>query len=509
MKKRTIAGLSVLGLAVLVAAGIQGYFLLATHEPWQVLPLDGLPQRFAAEIPELQRIYAVPGVAVGVISEGRVWNTWSFGWADRERSVPVDDDTIFNVASISKALTAWGVVRLAETGRIELDAPVSRYLKRWSLPPSKFDHDAVTVRALLGHRAGVSQGRIDTAVPIGAPMPSILDALNADIEGQGPVRVVSKPGALRYSNGGYAILQLMVEDVTGRPFADYMRDEVLRPLGMTSSSFYVDEQTSAKLAQWYDIDGNVAGTRRQYAYAAAAGLNTTLDDLLRFTIASLSYKGDRTGGVISLATLEAMRTHPKSELENFGLGYEFVARLPRLGIHAVRFVGHSGAGKGYTGVIAMAPTTGDALVVLENGSNAIFPQILCTWASMRFGVDCADRSPPVPTPQPLLDELAGTYAVANEPDIVLMSQNGVLAIFQDQRVFSLVLSADQSKFSAFYAPITFTVEHTDDGSVAGLALRKMFIRSSRATRVSGSVRIGDSDSCRAGLVPPAICSRPD
>ena len=503
----------VLGLVLVVAAAIPIYFALATDEPTDVRPLDGLPQRFAAEVPELQRVYAVPGVAAAVISEGRVWNKWSFGWADRERRIPVDDDTVFNVASISKAVTAWGVWHLAKTGRIDVDAPVSRYLKRWSLPPSKFDHDAVTVRALLTHTAGIAgragserRGRIDGRVALDAPLPSIPEWLADNPDA--PVNVVKKPGSEAYSNGGYLILQLMIEDVTGQPFAKYMRDEVLAPLGMTSSSFVLDEQTRGRLAQWYEPDGNVVGPQTQLIEAAAAGLYTTLDDLVRFTIANLSYDTDRTSGMISLDTLKAMRVRA-GWFRNFNLGYESVARLPRFALHAVRFVGHSGGGKGYSGVIAMVPTTGDALVVVQNSPNAIYPQLLCTWANARFGVDCADRSPPVAMPQALLEQLSGTYAVPNEPDIVLRSENGVLMMFQDQRIYSLVLSADQNKFGALFAPLTFTVERAADGSVSGLALRKLFILSSHAARVSGSVRLDDSDSCHAGLLPPAICSRTD
>src|SRR5262245_42739937 len=127
---------AIVGVGLIVAGGIWIYLTLATHEPDKTLALDGLSERFAAEIPELQRVYAVPGVAVGVIAEGRVFKTWNFGFADRARGLAVDDDTVFGVASVSKAVTAWGVWHLVKTGAIELDAPVSRYLKRWSLPPS-------------------------------------------------------------------------------------------------------------------------------------------------------------------------------------------------------------------------------------------------------------------------------------------------------------------------------------------------------------------------------------
>ena len=128
---------------------------------------------------------------------------------------PVDGDTVFQAASISKTLTAWGVMRLVEQGALELDAPVGRYLTRWQLPPSPYNHDGVTIRRLLSHTAGLSLHGYPGIAPE-QPLPTLEESLSGGHPGAEDVRVVSEPGTTyAYSGGGYTLLQLVVEEVTG------------------------------------------------------------------------------------------------------------------------------------------------------------------------------------------------------------------------------------------------------------------------------------------------------
>src|SRR3954470_11292730 len=121
-------------------------------------------------IPKFLHQAGVPGASVALIRDGEVALVTSYGLADRERSVPATTSTVYNVGSISKTVTAWGVMRLVEQGRIGLDDPVERYLRRWHLPASSFDPDGVTIRRLLSHTAGLStpsvrEYRLDERVP--------------------------------------------------------------------------------------------------------------------------------------------------------------------------------------------------------------------------------------------------------------------------------------------------------------------------------------------------------
>lgn len=106
--------------------------------------------------PRILRQYSVPGVAVALIKNGEVVWMKGYGVADTTSTKPITPETLFNVGSISKTATGWGLMRLVDGGKINLDAPVDSYLKRWRLPPSSFDNDQVTIRRLLSHTAGIS-----------------------------------------------------------------------------------------------------------------------------------------------------------------------------------------------------------------------------------------------------------------------------------------------------------------------------------------------------------------
>ena len=135
-------------------------------------------------------------------------------------------------------------MRLVQQGKLELDAPVDRYLTRWRLPPAPFDADGVTIRRLLSHTAGLNSQ--DYSPIATRPLPSLEQSLSGESggvdarRGSDDVRITMTPGAQRsYSNGGYTLLQLAIEEVTGEPFARYMQREVLDLLGMKPQQLHV------------------------------------------------------------------------------------------------------------------------------------------------------------------------------------------------------------------------------------------------------------------------------
>jgi CubicO group peptidase (beta-lactamase class C family) len=152
---------------------------------------------------------------------------------------------LFQMASVSKWVTSWGVLALVQQGRLELDAPVSRYLTRWRLPPSEFDNDGVTVRRLLSHTAGLTDRLGYFGFPPGTPAQSLEDSLTYATDhtpiADGHARVGYAPGSRwLYSGGGFTLLQLLIEEVTHDRFAHFMQQTVLDPLGMTRSTFDED-----------------------------------------------------------------------------------------------------------------------------------------------------------------------------------------------------------------------------------------------------------------------------
>ena len=181
-----------------------------------------------------------PGISCAWLDEtGRVV-TECHGLADRERRIPVDENTLFPAASISKFVTALCLMRLQEQHVISIDAPVNPYLRTWKLRTPDGGESAAAIRHLLCHTAGVLDGedgfyglrQSDPEIPL----TDILEGRTA--YNNRPVRSESAPGtAFEYADAGYCVLQLLVEDVTGQPFEAAAQALVFAPLGLSSAFF--------------------------------------------------------------------------------------------------------------------------------------------------------------------------------------------------------------------------------------------------------------------------------
>ncbi|MBY0423497.1 MAG: beta-lactamase family protein [Parvularculaceae bacterium] len=304
---------------------------------------------------------------------------------------PVDENSVFQVASLSKWATAWGVMALAERGVIDLDSPVQKYLKRWTVPPSEFDNNEVTVRRLLSHTAGLTDGLGYAGFAPGAPVQtlpqSLTKASDASPGADGRVRVGKHPGAgFEYSGGGYTLLQLMIEDVTGRSFNDFMRETIFAPLGMNASTFVLDAAAEAALAENYD-DAGGRSELRTYTSQAATSLYTTAADLGRFIAAHRpGPDGAAAGrGVLSPATLKAMRAPAASQFGAaiWGLGVILYAENGRGDF----VIGHDGSNEPAINTTArLDPDTGDGIVILETGDKSLATKLAGEWVFWKTGV---------------------------------------------------------------------------------------------------------------------------
>lgn len=301
---------------------------------------------------------------------------------------PVDEHSLFQVASLSKWLTAWGVMALVEAGRIDLDAPVSRYLVRWQLPPGEYDDDAVTIRRLLAHTSGLTDGLGFRGFAPGQAVPSLEQELTHTADAlpsaDGVVRVGAEPGSgWRYSGGGYLILQLMIEDVMHEDFDAYMRRTIFGPLGMSDSTFA--DPDPARLADIFAVDGDLA-THYRFAATGAASLYTSAADLTTFLQAQLP--GPRNApagrGVLTPRTLREMGT-PQAALFGlpvWGLGQSLYA--PTAGGGFV--IGHDGQNHPAISTTArIDPATGNGIIVLATGSPTLAREIGGEWTFWQTG----------------------------------------------------------------------------------------------------------------------------
>jgi CubicO group peptidase (beta-lactamase class C family) len=308
----------------------------------------------------------VAGVSIARIESGEIVEQFALSHPDLDSS-SLTKDSVFQVGSISKPVAAWTVMTLVRDGKVELGAPISRYVSSWSLPPSNFDADQVTVSRLLSHTAGLSlHGYPGFAQEI--PLPTTQNSLSGETNGAGRVELVMAPGEqFKYSGGGYTLLQLMIEEVTGVPFSQYATHAVLKPLGMESSSYEPNAKLRAKRAQPY-----IQLTPMDYfefRAQAAASLHSTAHDLATFVLANM-----QSNPVLSADLKQKMHTGVKDiGSRQVGLGFFIDPKA--------NTVGHNGANQGWRAELIFNPELNSGLVVLANSDNASFfiQQIRCQW----------------------------------------------------------------------------------------------------------------------------------
>lgn len=232
----------------------------------------------------------VPGLSVAVVKDSQIHWAKAYGVADRASGRMVEPTTRFQAASISKPVTAMAAVRLAQDGRLDLDADVNTYLKSWKVPSSDLTrHQAVTPRALFGHTSGSDDGFGFPGYDPTAPRPTVPQILNGEPPSNVGNVLFARPPfqGYKYSGGGTTIMQLALTELTGKPFADLLQAIVLAPLGMGDSSYVQPppQSVASALAHAHDGQGRAMNAAwHVYPEQAAAGLWTTPSDRARFLI---------------------------------------------------------------------------------------------------------------------------------------------------------------------------------------------------------------------------------
>ncbi len=310
----------------------------------------------------------------------------------------VNAQSVFQVASLGKWVTAWGVMALVEEGQVDLDAPVSDYLTRWQLPTSEFDASGVTVRRLLSHTAGLTDGLgydgFATAQTRQTLEASLTQAADASPGKDGRTVLGNEPGsAFAYSGGGYTILQLLIEEVSGTPFPTYMRERVFDPLGMERTSFDQDAAIELELAENFGPEGTTKPFG-WYTALAATSLFTTSEDLATFVA---SQAPDAANPVLSQETLALIRTPHASEMgaDIWGLGTMLYAPNDSGDF----IIGHDGSNEPAINTAArLDPATGDGIVVLATGNPMLATQLAGEWVFWKTGnVDTLTFASRLPT----------------------------------------------------------------------------------------------------------------
>ncbi|MCW5854274.1 MAG: beta-lactamase family protein, partial [Anaerolineae bacterium] len=367
--------------------------------------------RLDQHMPALLDRYGVPGTVVASIQNGAVVWTKAYGVANRATGEPMRPDMVFEHGSNGKALTAWAILRLVEQGKVGLDAPANQYLKRWQIPSNEFDANQIKVRHLLAHTSGLTiHGFLDYS-PRRASLPSVVEVLQGKhlLEGiveqmetgrpsWGEVEIVQAPGtAYKYSGGGYSVLQLLIEDVTGEPFAQFMQREVTDPLGATGVRWTWTPELQARAATPYSVEQQPL-EYRQLAVQAIGSEIATVTDYARFLAAAVEGPtGEPRGrGVLQPESVDMMLT-PQVGANGYGLGYG----LGRINYHAV--ISHGGANSGWMAYFSLDTVTREGFVIASNSSRSspFHMAVRNEWLDAAYGPGSRADFPPDPTTEPV------------------------------------------------------------------------------------------------------------
>lgn len=257
---------NVAGVLVLVTVATGVMETLQAQVP-SVRSTQDVISRLKSEVPGLMEQGGVPGMSIALIRDGKTIWLHGFGVKDKKTGEPVQTDTVFEAASLSKPVFAYGALKLVDQGKLDLDTPLSSYLPKPYVPDERVGK--ITARLVLSHRTGFPNWRSDDGLPI-----------------------YFSPGQrFSYSGEGYIYLQRVVEQITGKPLDVYMDEVVFKPLGMTNSSYVWRANFDSLTATGYDSKGAPDKLWKPKEAGAASSLNTTAKDYALFVDAVLNGKG--------------------------------------------------------------------------------------------------------------------------------------------------------------------------------------------------------------------------
>ncbi len=383
--------------------------------------------RRAHALTERMAQLGVPGVSIAVIHQGRIDWAQGYGVRHADEPRPVDTETVFQAASMSKPVTALAALRMVHDGVLDLDTDVNTYLKTWTVPDSEHTiQRPPTIRDIASHCAGFTVHGFPGYAQ-GAPVPTVPQILDGSPPANTPpVRVDKLPGAgFRYSGGGTTVLQLLLMDVAGQAFPQIMAREVLQRVGMPRSTYEqpLPKRLHANAAAGHGMDGQaVQGRWHTYPEMAAAGLWTTPRDLATLLIdVRRTFLGEG-GELLPTAMVQdalgrqcpGMAGLPGSAAAYVGLGFMVAPRTGDL-----RF-GHGGANMGFRGQMLIDARRGSGVVVMTNSDNGslLVDEVVNAVAHV-YGWPAHELQevPMAPLDTAAFDRVAGRYAVVPDPQI--------------------------------------------------------------------------------------------
>lgn len=338
------------GLITLVVSALAVLVLLsAAHaDDWDSLGVTIRRELFARNIPSL---------AVAVAKDGQIVWEEGFGWADRENRVAASEHTMYSLASISKPITATGLMVLVERGLLQLDRPANDFLASARLDARVGDAREATVRTLANHTSGLPLHYQFFYADEPFPIPPRDESIRRYGQLHAP------PGErYLYSNFGYGVLDSIIERIGGRSYADFMRQEVFLPLGMTHASVGIPAELAKFQAVRYGPDHRPIPFY-DFDHPGASAVYASAHDLVRFGMFHLKQLAEGQQKILSDAAIDEMQrsTADVGGGRGYGVGWSIQPDE-----HGYATVGHTGGMGGVRTRLTLVPSEKIVVVALCN-----------------------------------------------------------------------------------------------------------------------------------------------
>ncbi len=348
--------------------------LVEFTSPVDVFRADSSKIHNTQTLSERMAHYKVPGVSIAVINDYKIEWAKGYGMIKAGTGKAVTPETFFEAASTTKLLTSAITLHFVEQGWFDLDEDINTYLKSWKIPENDFTREQkITLRLLLTHQAGINrpEGGFDCEE---GSVPSLVQVLKGEAPAQNKPAVVEYvPGSKwQYSNMGYVVIQMALEDTLGKPFPQIAQETVFRPLKMRSSTlmYPLRAELKTKEAVPHDAEGIAHEPYMLPTAVAHGGLMTTPFDLARFTVELMRAYQGQSDRILSPEMARRM-FHPELDLDPNILG---VALSDGLGA----FIYGKGQnflflhpGSNYPGATCWligSPESGKGAVIMTNGA---------------------------------------------------------------------------------------------------------------------------------------------
>jgi len=361
--------------------------------------------------------HGVPGVSVAFVEDGKIAWTKTWGVKNIETAEPVKVDSFFQAASISKPVAAYGAMVLVDQGKLPLHAPINSVLKQWQVPENEFTkQEAVTMARLLSHDAGMTVHGFG-GYALDAPYPTVVDILNGIAPANSDAVVVDMvPGTKwRYSGGGYTVAQVAMEDAAGVGFVELMDNLILKPVGMTDSTYKqplpVNRRAQAVTAYRTGLQP-VEHQFHAYPEMAAAGLWTTPTDLAKLALSVRKAWNGEEGALLTPATAKDFLSVYQGK---WGLGFQ----LDQKDGEVIGF-SHGGANEGFrSNLLQLFDGRGVAIMTNSDTGGAIIAELMVAIASVYdLPVGHAKQVDWIPLDKAIGGKFAGIYRLVNEGQVV-------------------------------------------------------------------------------------------